>query len=353
MATHPLIKTVLCQERFPGNVTASYVLFNGFTATNTYARLQNQTELAKAQQQVQTENVLIQTIQAYYQALQTQSNLETAQNTLAISKERYQRAALRVEFGSAKQIEMLNAEVDMQKRYDYSGYPWPTAHQRQGYFGYFMGMEPGTDFVLDADVQMNDLMSKSEIESLAEKQNAVLNQARAQTEVTAKDVDLSKAYLYPRLSVNAGYSASTNQSDASFIIENRSSGLNGSVGLSYNLFDGGRNRIRQQNSQIALDNALLQSQDAQQLLKTQIDNAYTNYENGMAIYNLRQASLKVNQRNFLRSEEAYKAGQITGTEFREAQLNLLNAEIQVNLALISAKLAEFELLRLSGQLVSQ
>jgi outer membrane protein TolC len=49
----------------------------------------------------------------------------------------------------------------------------------------------------------------------------------------------------------------------------------------------------------------------------------------------------------------FKNGQITGTEFREAQLNLLNAEIQLYISKINAKLSEYELLRLSGTLISK
>ena len=61
----------------------------------------------------------------------------------------------------------------------------------------------------------------------------------------------------------------------------------------------------------------------------------------------------MSQQNFTRSEELFKNGQITGTEFREAQLNLLNAEVQLYLSQVSAKLAEYELMRLSGSLITK
>ena len=335
-----------------GNVTAQYILFNGFVATNTYAKLKDQSQLAEAQKQVQTEGILMQVIQAYYQALTVQNNLEAAENTLAISKERFDRAKLRVEFGSSNKIAMLNAEVDMQN----DSISVVTVKQQltnaKANLAYLIGHEGEVSFVLEETVALNDLVSKSEIESKANTQNASLNQARAQANVVANDIAISKAYWYPRLSLTAGYSASSNQNDASFILTNRSTGLNGNLGLSYNLFDGGKNRIRQENAQVAMESAMLQQDDTERQLQTQIDNAYTNYENGRAIYQLRKSSVKVNEANFERSEEAFKAGQVTGTEFREAQMNLLNAQIQENLAQIQAKLAEYELLRLSGELVS-
>lgn len=334
-----------------GNVTASYTLFNGFTASHTYAKLGLQTDLAAAQQKVRTEAILLQVVQAYYQALQIQNNLQVASKSLAISQQRFSRAKLRVEFGSANKIEMLNAQVDLQN----DSINVTTLAQQltnaKSTLGYLMGNENAVDIELISAVTLDEPLLLEDLLEKAKSQNSELNQARIQEKVSAKDVELSNTYLYPRLAASAAYQYSSNESDASFIIENRSNGLNGNVSLSYNLFDGRKNTIRKQNAQIGLENALLQTSDVQRLLSTQVENAFLTYQNGVSVYELRKNALKVNELNFQRSQELYKVGQITGTDFREAQLNLLSAEIQMNLAIISARLAEFELLRLSGELV--
>ena len=96
-----------------GNLTVNYVLFIGFTASNTFSRLELQSELANTQSQMQIEAILLQSINAYFGALQLQSSLNAAQRSLEISVERYERAKLRAEYGSANSIAMLNAKVDM------------------------------------------------------------------------------------------------------------------------------------------------------------------------------------------------------------------------------------------------
>lgn len=334
-----------------GNVTASYTLFNGFTASHTYAKLGLQTDLAVAQQKVRAEGVLIQVIQAYYQALQIQNNLQVAEKSLAISQQRYSRAKLKVEFGSANKIEMLNAQVDLQN----DSIDVTTLAQQlknaKGTLSYLMGNENTAEIELISDVALGAPLLLDDVLEKARSQNSELNQARIQEKVSAKDVELSNAYLYPRLAASAAYQYSNNESDASFIIENRSNGLNGNVSLSYNLFDGRKNTIRKQNAQIGLETAMLQTSDVQRLLSTEVENAFLTYQNSISVFELRKNALKVNELNFERSEELYKVGQITGTDFREAQLNLLSAEIQKNLAIINAKLAEFELMRLAGELV--
>ena len=56
--------------------------------------------------------------------------------------------------------------------------------------------------------------------------------------------------------------------------------------------------------------------------------------------------------NYERSQERYKLGQITSVELRQAQINLLNAQTNKNLAKYEAKLSELELLQLTGQLLN-
>ena len=58
------------------------------------------------------------------------------------------------------------------------------------------------------------------------------------------------------------------------------------------------------------------------------------------------------ENNFDRSQERYKLGQITSVELRQAQINLINAKTNKNLAKYEAKLAELELLQLTGQLLN-
>ena len=62
--------------------------------------------------------------------------------------------------------------------------------------------------------------------------------------------------------------------------------------------------------------------------------------------------METNQRNFTRTEELFKLGQVTSIEFRQAQINLLNAETALNNAKYDAKLFELELLQLSGELLN-
>ncbi|MCB0374233.1 MAG: TolC family protein, partial [Muricauda sp.] len=64
-----------------------------------------------------------------------------------------------------------------------------------------------------------------------------------------------------------------------------------------------------------------------------------------------EKNVQTNTNNFNRTEEQFKLGQVTSIEFRQAQLNLINAINAKNAAKYDAKLAELQLLQLSGQLL--
>ena len=67
---------------------------------------------------------------------------------------------------------------------------------------------------------------------------------------------------------------------------------------------------------------------------------------------LEEKNLESAELNFKRTQELFNLGQVTTTQFREAQLNLISARNNISSAKYTAKLLEIELMRLSGQLLS-
>ena len=70
------------------------------------------------------------------------------------------------------------------------------------------------------------------------------------------------------------------------------------------------------------------------------------------IYRVQEENIKTSENNFERTQEKFKLGQVTSIEFRQAQLNLLNAELTRNQAKYDAKLAELTVLQISGELLN-
>ena len=86
-------------------------------------------------------------------------------------------------------------------------------------------------------------------------------------------------------------------------------------------------------------------------LSRNVSNAWNIYKTALFVLEAERTNLRTNQRNFDRTVEQHSLGQITSIVFRQAQLNLLNAQLNYNQAKYSAKIAELALFQLSGDLL--
>ena len=121
--------------------------------------------------------------------------------------------------------------------------------------------------------------------------------------------------------------------------------------LSWNLFDG-RAITRIKNSKITLENQKILTEQTQLTFERDLSNALQMYKNALKIYAIQENQVETATYNFERSEAQYKLGSITSIEFRQAQVNLRNAQNQSTLTKYEAKLAELNVLQLSGQLLN-
>lgn len=80
-------------------------------------------------------------------------------------------------------------------------------------------------------------------------------------------------------------------------------------------------------------------------------NLYEDYQTNLFLIDKEMINLQTAELNFERSEQLFETGQITNTQFREAQLNISRVQQNIVRLEIQAKLAEIGLLQLSGQLI--
>ena len=87
-------------------------------------------------------------------------------------------------------------------------------------------------------------------------------------------------------------------------------------------------------------------------MERDIRNAWETYRNALYIYEAQKKNVATTQNNFDRTVERYELGRATSLEFRQAQINLLNAILNKNQAKYTAKMAELAVLQVSGQILN-
>ena len=166
------------------------------------------------------------------------------------------------------------------------------------------------------------------------------------------DLGLAKAMYLPRLDLSGSYGLSRNADDFDVRLDDPSKTATVGATLSFSLFNGLQTHIQRQNSRIALDNQELLQEQVRLELEKDVTSAFEAYRNSLLVLELEERSVEAAMLNFRRTEELYQLGQVTTTQFREAQLNLIQARSALSAAKYDAKLNEVALLRLSGRLVS-
>ncbi|MFZ9046491.1 MAG: TolC family protein, partial [Cyclobacteriaceae bacterium] len=126
--------------------------------------------------------------------------------------------------------------------------------------------------------------------------------------------------------------------------------FNYGLSATVNLFSGFNQMRNIQNAQVALENSQLLQQEAEQMIVSNLLNAFTAYRNNLELLELESENLEVANENSEIALERFRLGVSDALALREAQVNAVNARIRLLQSQFNAKAAEVELYRLSGKL---
>ncbi|MFT4753960.1 MAG: outer membrane protein [Salibacteraceae bacterium] len=333
------------------SVGLTYMVFDGFGRSNTYKQLQENYNISELQARQMVESTILSIFNSYYEVARLTQDVDNQKETLIISRVRLQRAQYGSEYGQGSQLDILNAEVDYNN--DSITYLTNTqflANEKRN-LNLLLGRDVNIDFQVDtALTYANNLLLEAMLVN-AKDNNVTLLQQEAALRNSELNIRATTSNAVPKLSVNGNYGYNQNQFGAAGFID-KSTGTGPSLGatLSWNIYDGGATRTRRQNSEIAFETQSINLEKQQLNIERNLSNAWTAYQTALFVKEAQSKNLQTAQTNFDRSVDQYKLGQITNIVFRQAQLNLLQAQLALNQAKYSAKTAELFLLQISGDL---
>ncbi|WP_430931614.1 TolC family protein [Saccharicrinis sp. 156] len=336
---------------YNGSARIDYTLFDGFGNQYNYMKLQQTDERQKILFQQQMENTMLSVVQAFYDVCSAQQNLKLAIESMDISKERYQKALDRKAYGQTNKLEVLNAEVDMNSD------STQILYAEQNYLiaikdlNVVLGLPVDSEFEVDEKLEFKKSFSEEQVINAAVSNNSTIQSQKKSEEITELDLRITKAAKYPTLSAYGQYAYSKTDYSNSNSIYSQSNGLTTGLSLSFNVFNGRQQRTREKNAQLNLLSEQERTRQVKAELERDASNAYTDYAYKMRIVELQERSLEQAELNFEQTKEMFKLGNATSIEFRTAQENMLNVANNFNDANFNAKIAEFNLLRITGELI--
>jgi len=342
-------------QRFNGGVNLNYTLFDGLGRKFTYKRLKEQYALSELQLRETIEFTIIQLYSVYFNVAQLTESKSIFKQALEVSKERESRAESAFKYGQTNKLAVLNAQVDVTN--DSISVLEITQQLDNAKRDLNLLLSQSMENKYSVSTQV-DFVSEIQIEALLENASAYnvsLLKQKQNTQINSYDVKVSQSGYLPSIGLVGSYGWNLNQSPASAFFpgtNNNTYSMSFGANLSWNLFDGGRSITRVKNAKIAVENQKILTDEIQLTFERDLSNALQSYKNAKMIYSIQEKQVETGSYNFERSQAQYNLGSITAIEFRQAQINLRNAQNQWTLAKYQAKLAELRLLQLSGQLLN-
>ncbi len=332
-------------------IEMNWTLFDGYAMFANYDKNKQLLNKSDIELQIAIEQSIRQLANLYYTALALKKLLNSQNENIILTNERLQRVKSRADFGTALGLEVMKAEVDL--NFDSTLYLQTQLNylNTKRAIAISIGKPATYDFEIDDTPDFKLIDNFNEILELALKNNTSINKAIQERKVTEADKRLIASSIYPRIAFRGGYSGTMTQSDAGFILKNSSKGFNASLVFSWNIFDGLRTNTSLQNLNLLLEINELSLEQLKEQVHSSILSAYENYLNRLKILNMNKNNLKTAEINYERTYELFNLGQATSLELREAQLNLLRSKNAINEAEYAAKLAEIEILLLTGTIL--
>ena len=336
-------------------VDLRWTVFDGLQPFATYDRLGAQRDRQAAATTEKLEALAADVIDGYYDVARQQQQLDVLREAAAISRERLRIIETQRELGSASDLEVRQAQVDLNADSTQVLRQQTELVNAKRRLNRLLG-RPGDApalYAVTPSIDVDTSLGYAPLQQTALQESPALKQAQQALQAAQAEKRETRADFFPSIDVTAGYGYSQLDAESGFLQESTSTDLTYGVSLTFGLFDGLNRWRRTQNAEIRVTNARLAVEDVRAQLTTELTSAFERYQNRLQLIGLERQNLEAVQANVDVALEQFEVGTITSVELREVQEQFIQAESRLLTAQFEAKQAEVELLRLSGQLLSE
>lgn len=334
----------------------NWTLFDGFRMFMDRERYEELAVLGEAQARSNIERTVVSIAAAYFHVVQQTRLLETIERTFNISRTRYEKEHVRRELGGSVS-DYLNARIAFHN--DSAA----VLKQRlqltiaRKDLNLLLGRPPAAALNVVREITLPSLpYSDERMIEMARERNADLITARQGLRVAESTTALSRSSYYPRVSLFANYGyadrlVGTEQSERfSSDILTQSTDASAGLSLSFNLFNGFRNRTDVQNARIETRIAEISLDEAERQLEGILLERREALRTRLDAVAIEELNLEAARQNLTLQIERFETGTVTSLEFRDAQVQFVRAETAYIVSLFEARLAILELQRLIGDI---
>lgn len=332
------------------SINLDWTLFDGFRMFTAYDQLGLLRDLSDNELRLNMEMLVANISLAYHNIIRINEQLKILENNLDVSQERIEIEETKVDLGSGSEYDLLQARTDLNA--DRAAYIRERNRLAEAkiYLNELLSRAPYTEFDVAEDISFRRDLVREELYRKIVSENTEIIIARMQRELAGLEVRQIRGERFPELTLTSAYSFNRSENDGGFIRFNETTGFSIGISARVPIFDGANITRRIQNARINQRNADLSLEMQTLRLESEFEAVYRAYLNAIELVDLEEENFSNAEQTLEIALERFRLGSISSLEFREAQRTFLQAENRLINTKFDAKVAETELLQLSGEL---
>lgn len=349
------IKGPTVSKNISAAAQVQWTLFDGTRMFSTRERISVLAQQGQVALKDQMTNTIADIITNYYDIVRQKQQLKAIQEQMSVSEERVKLAERKLQVGTGIKPELLQARVDFNAQRTQALQQESIIAQLKQQLNALVGLQLPSVYEV-ADTIVIDLKLDPEI--LApniENSNFALQAGRQNVRIANLSLRERRAEYLPFLAFSGAYAYS--KTDNTKLINpfgtffSRSNGYNYGFTVTMPILNGFNTRRLNQQARIEVDRQTLLYSQLKTNVEVGLKNAYVSYDNAKKILLIEEETIGLAKENVSIALESFKRGVTTFIELRTAQQSLADAYNRLITARYNAKVAETELLRISGVLL--
>ncbi|MBX7095394.1 MAG: TolC family protein [Flavobacteriales bacterium] len=348
------IKDKITTNSVNGNLSANWMLFGGFRVKFTKEKLEQIQAQSEGNALVVVENTIQGVILAYYNSVLQKEKLDVLAKLIKLSRDKYDHMQRKKDLGVSGTFDLL--QIKNAYMSDSTNYLLQEIAYRNSVRNLNLLMSQDVERFYDLSDFLEAKTERYEYDTLKSRMlrsnNTIMNQY-INLELQRTAIDLAKSSMYPVVSLQVG----TNNSFSHFQtsqFESNGSNLNyfANFVINFNLFNGGKTKRAIQNARIQEHLQSITLEEQVFTLTGQLRNAYEMYLARQVILMLTSEAYSNAEFNLKLAQERFDQGTLSSFNFRDVQIQFLNAAMVRLEAAYNLINSHTELMRLTGGILS-
>ena len=331
--------------------TLNWTLFDGMGMFINRTRLKQMQESGEQNYRLQVENSLYQVMTQYFALVKLQYLVKVNQSNLQVSTERLRLAENRYQAGTGSKLDYLQNKVDYNNDRSALLTQEYVLDAAKIQLNVLMARDASTAFTVTDSITSELIPEYGMLQKDLAAKNSTLKLMELNKNLAALDIKSIRAQQLPKLSLNAGYNYNRSKTTAGFMLLNQNQGAVYGVNATVPLFNGFNLNRQYHEAQLLWKGTNLQYQKQQLQLNSELSAVYLRYKRNNELLQLQQENTQVARQTVAIALEKYRTGTSTLLDVKNAQQNLLNTENSYISVLYEVKIAELDLMKLSGNLI--